>query len=396
MFIYGVITAILLLVAGIETHPGPQDTEDQMANLTELVTRLSASVEKGFAQTNIDINTFHREFSAQNELTQNRHEELQNEIDTLKEEISVLKKGMQRQDKTNRKNNIIVHGICESDDDKRNFIDIGRDICSTFNVGIEAGDISDAFRIGSKKGKRPILISLTSFSKKIQILQEYRKCNDGSFKIANDVSQEERALKIELQPYCNEAIKNGQRAFIRNGKLIVNGKSLRKEDLPPLKSGNAVPLKNRDSFSGPSTESTATTRLSPRITRQTRGDTDYTPPQNKSFSSTREETSNRASRNQRSAASVGIRDTSSHVSPPPQSEPSTPNSTAVMEVDDPFPPPKSYANTVSGKRNNKKNNVVGTAINVDKFKQTIRRKTNSTDPDDATPSKVINKSPVNK
>jgi hypothetical protein len=378
MFIYGVITVILLLAAGIESHPGPQ-VEDQLVYLIDQLTKLNEKIVVGFASNTVYLNTLRAEFRAHNEIQQNCYEQLQDKIAALTKEISALNIKMQCKDKIKRKNNIIVHGIFESDNDERNCIDIARDICLTFNVEIEAGDISNAFRIGPKKGKRPLLITLCCFIKKKQILQEYGKCNDKSFKITNDLSQEERKLKLELQPHCNEAIKNGHCAFIRNGKLIVNGKTIRKEDLPPLTKNNAMRPHNHadQSTGGPSTEAH---RFSRHITRQTRGDTHYQP-QSTSFSSTQETPSNIASMDPRFATTVGNRVTSLHPSVPPPSKPNKSTSsgdrctlTSLDDMQVEYPAPQTYAETVSVKVNKKCNNVVVASepSKINKFKQTIR------------------------
>jgi hypothetical protein len=80
-------------------------------------------------------------------------------------------------------------------------------------------------RLGKRKGSCPILVRFTSFSKKYEILLNTRILAGSGIRIDQDYSAEIRKVLKELVPYMIDARGRGHRAFLRGGKLVVNGRS---------------------------------------------------------------------------------------------------------------------------------------------------------------------------
>jgi hypothetical protein len=212
-FEYGVIIAILLIVACVELNPGPVTQQD---------------METMRKQLQGEISTIRHQVAQQDRQNKKVIEEMKTKIQILTSENTKLKIKVNVLDRQLRKNNVMVFGVPE-DSNNESCQETMQYICQNLNVTLEEDHIQDAFRVGRNKGRRPILCKLNSFNKKREILQQSKRCTN--IKILNDLSKQDREdLKI-LKPYAENARKNGQRAIIRGDKLIIEGHAMKKTDL---------------------------------------------------------------------------------------------------------------------------------------------------------------------
>lgn len=120
------------------------------------------------------------------------------ENERLTREVEKLNKRLQNLDINARKNNIIMHGIPEPNTEK--YEDLNALIIKTIkdlDVQIENGEISKAQRLGKKteNGKiRPILVTITTLQRKIQILKNKRNMKENTY-ITNDYSKDTLAKR---------------------------------------------------------------------------------------------------------------------------------------------------------------------------------------------------------
>lgn len=140
------------------------------------------------------------------------------EIETLNIKINYL-------DNTNRKNNIIIHGIKETENNYTGLFNIIIDIFNKANVDIVNYDINRMYRLGKPNtdNVRPILISLTTFNKKIEILKNKSKMPVNTY-VTEDFSKETIQKRKDLQSQLREEREKGNEAYIRNNKVIVKQK----------------------------------------------------------------------------------------------------------------------------------------------------------------------------
>lgn len=144
----------------------------------------------------------------------------------LKSEVQTLNREMNHLKETNRKNNIILHGVKETENNYTELFNIIMDILQNLNVKIEKFEINKFFRLGRKQDGskiRPILVSLISYQRKAEIMKNKAKMPLKTF-LTEDFSKETLELRKNLQQQLKEEREKGNEAFIKNNKLIVRGK----------------------------------------------------------------------------------------------------------------------------------------------------------------------------
>lgn len=115
------------------------------------------------------------------------------ENERLSREVETLNKKLQTLDINTRKNNIILHGIVEPSTER--YEELNASVIKTITdleVSLENSEINKMQRLGKKEenGKiRPILLTLTTLQKKIQILRNKKKMKENTY-ITNDYSKE--------------------------------------------------------------------------------------------------------------------------------------------------------------------------------------------------------------
>lgn len=184
---------------------------------------------------NKKINEIKEEFAIQtNNLTTNIvitiEEKLKPLIDEnkkLKKEIEVLHNKVHSMEKEVRKNNVILHGIEETE---KNNLELLQVVLTTLNEvakdgGLENFDkweISEVRRLGKKEDKkrRPILLKLTLAWRRTEILKNNKKFPKNIY-ATEDIPKDILIIRKELKIKQQEEIKKGNLAIIRYDKLII-------------------------------------------------------------------------------------------------------------------------------------------------------------------------------
>lgn len=145
----------------------------------------------------------------------------------LKEEVETLNRKMKHLDDINRKNNILLHGVKETEKTYEElYATIKNTIFENIKVNIEKFEINRYHRLGQKQdGKtRPILITFTSQQKKIEILKNKKQMPQNIY-ITEDFSKETIEARKILQLKLKQEQERGNVAFIKNNRLIIKEKS---------------------------------------------------------------------------------------------------------------------------------------------------------------------------
>ncbi|KAF4532489.1 hypothetical protein B566_EDAN003065, partial [Ephemera danica] len=208
---------------GVELNPGPLSETDitlivdaLQPKLDTVATKQKHTLETELSKIRITIKEYKEECKSQ-------YKEMQEEITTLKEANRELLDMVNTQESLLRKNNILIHGIDEND--KLSAEQVVRNICSDLHVDLSSDSITEVFRIGRNKGKRPIVCKFTSFNKKKEIMDKNRALQSNQYYINHDLSKQHRDAKKYLKPYRDHAMKNNLTAYIRGTNLIINGQS---------------------------------------------------------------------------------------------------------------------------------------------------------------------------
>lgn len=116
------------------------------------------------------------------------------ENEKLRSEVETLNKKIQFLEVNARKNNLVLHGIPEAEDENiDNLHSVAIRIIKELDVELENSDINKVQRIGKKIDNekiRPILLSTTTLQKKVQILRNKKKMKEKTY-ITQDYSKEE-------------------------------------------------------------------------------------------------------------------------------------------------------------------------------------------------------------
>ncbi|VVC95721.1 unnamed protein product [Leptidea sinapis] len=157
----------------------------------------------------------------------------------LKKEVNLLKTKIQNLDRDSRKNNIILHGVTETEKSPVELLDL---VLKVFNEASEKGgidnwdkwEISSVRRLGkpTEKKIRPIHITVTLQWRKIEMFKNKKNLPQNSY-ISEDFSKPVLNKRKELKMQQQEEIKNGKHAFIRYDKLIIKEKPIEKRKRSP-------------------------------------------------------------------------------------------------------------------------------------------------------------------
>lgn len=159
--------------------------------------------------------------------------EAKNRIDNLeRNQVDIIKQLndngslFKRLTNTYGRNNLVIFNIEEtSNETTAELLQIVLQLFSSkLNINIEARDIDNIFRMGRVKGMRPILLKLQSFLQKLEILKVSKKLKGTNIVISNDFSEEVRKIRKKLIPFLMKARDEKHLAYLRNDKLVINGK----------------------------------------------------------------------------------------------------------------------------------------------------------------------------
>lgn len=174
-----------------------------------------------------------RKSNAEFKLYREQLNEAKNRIDNLeRNQVDIIKQLndngslFKRLTNTYGRNNLVIFNIEEtSNETTAELLQIVLQLFSSkLNINIEARDIDNIFWMGRVKGMRPILLKLQSFLQKVEILKVSKKLKGTNIVISNDFSEEVRKIRKKLIPFLMKARDEKHLAYLRNDKLVINGK----------------------------------------------------------------------------------------------------------------------------------------------------------------------------
>lgn len=141
----------------------------------------------------------------------------------LKKEVQNLQEKVKYLEEKNRRNNLLLHGLKETEKNHQELFNIIKKTLKNLDIDIDIYEINIYHRLGKKQGEskvRPILISFTSFQKKLIILKNKKKMPEQTY-ITEDFSKETIEMRKNLQKKLKQEKQNGKDAFIRNNKIVI-------------------------------------------------------------------------------------------------------------------------------------------------------------------------------
>ena len=155
---------------------------------------------------------------------------------SLREENTVLREKVTVLERKNKKYNLIVNGLEESEsevNDIQGFLDI---INNKLQVDCRFADLRDIYRFGKKQAEkhRPLFVELISYKLKIEILNKAKELKGTRIFISHDYTPEDYEQQKVLRKNLAIAKANNCQAFIKKNTLFINGKPFTVDSLKTL------------------------------------------------------------------------------------------------------------------------------------------------------------------
>ena len=231
----------LLLQSGdVESHPGPGSMEEMIERLGEKIMRdneknnekiMSAinKVESNLESLRKSVDNLNQEVHS----VKNRVKEIEGEQDVqrldiiecgetmskLDERIMKLEEATEKQAQYSRRENVILHGVAEQQNN--DYDSVRKHVTQILKNNVtskswQESDILRAHRLGNDSAKkpRPIIVRLQHFHDKLLILKardEFKKC---AIKIANDLTPHQRSELSRLR-------EKNQKGYYKKGVLHI-------------------------------------------------------------------------------------------------------------------------------------------------------------------------------
>lgn len=181
--------------------------------------------------------------------TRQQKQELQNSIENLtrtvhtseqkilqlEEENKQLKQKIRDLARKDKKNNIIIFGVQQEQNEI--ITELVINLFKRINVEVNLQDINNVYRFG-KSNIRPIIVELTTYLKKHEIIKSGYKLKGSNIAISNDLIQEDRESNNILRQHLKSAREKQLSAKIKNNKLYVGEEVYTAEQLNDLDKQN--------------------------------------------------------------------------------------------------------------------------------------------------------------
>lgn len=146
-------------------------------------------------------------------------------IAELRRENDTLKRRLESLEVATRKNNIIIFGIPNSEHGNQNLCEfVVRKLKQLLDVDLGSDSISDSYTIGrGPSPSYPIKVEFVRFSDKQKVLKKVNALRGGRVFISRDLTPKEQIESRILRQHLKLAREKKVNAYIKQGKLYVNG-----------------------------------------------------------------------------------------------------------------------------------------------------------------------------
>jgi hypothetical protein len=238
VWFFGILVAMMLVIGGIETNPGPQMEEkmervlnhrmaqnEEGKGIRELLEKNKTSMEK-LQNTINEFVTKIDQLSQSAKTMKEKQERIKNLVNSWEVKQKRIEGELSFVVDWRRKNNLLIFGIDEYPQESYiNTLKITEEFLRTkIKVDVMNWHIDSAMRIGRRRGSQPILVRFTSYSKKTEVLKGTQNLAGTNIRIEKDYSMETTRISTELIPYLKDARRQGNIAFLRKDKLVMNRK----------------------------------------------------------------------------------------------------------------------------------------------------------------------------
>ncbi|CAN7941741.1 unnamed protein product [Ixodes hexagonus] len=221
---------ILLLSGDVELNPGPTVSEqietillsqrDMTARLASIEQRLEQSAASANERlTSIEHRIEALSFSAQ------KLEQCEASIESLKSQVVTLLDKVDDLENRSRRNNLIVYGINEEDNETLSSIRkaVIEDLFKS-KMGVNVASVERIHRLGRKAANksRPVIIKFFDYNEKMLLMKNAPKLKGTKISVSEDYSRRVQEIRKQLWQTVKDNRTQDDKVFLRYDKLILN------------------------------------------------------------------------------------------------------------------------------------------------------------------------------
>lgn len=153
--------------------------------------------------------------------------ELQKENIVQEKKIKELESKIEVLERQTRKNNVIYFGIEEVEDEniktlEQNIINV---ITKKQEVNLNQTEINNVYRIGkinNERQPRPVIVSLTNFKRKTEILSSRAKLRGSDIFVNEDMTRKQQEVRKNLNVHAKRLREEGKRVSIKGDRIVIH------------------------------------------------------------------------------------------------------------------------------------------------------------------------------
>jgi hypothetical protein len=204
MWFCGLVIVILLVIGGVEVNPGPLNGKEE-ADIFQFirkaeesgaeVKRFMQAIEKNLAGIDAVIKRQSEMIDEGNKTMkglENSLNKTRTELEVVRTRQSKCEWKIEAREEEARRNNLIILGMEETNgeryEDTQRLIE--RLVIDKLEIPEIHGHVDYVKRLGRGRGSKPILVKLTTFAKKLEILENTRKLAGTKIRVEQDYSRE--------------------------------------------------------------------------------------------------------------------------------------------------------------------------------------------------------------
>ncbi|KAI5740770.1 hypothetical protein M8J76_006999 [Diaphorina citri] len=152
-------------------------------------------------------------------------------LDVVENKVETNTKKVEMYEKEKRKRNVLIFGMEQEADE--NYVSLEEKVRNMIRekmeISILSTEIDSIRRFGkTQNNKRPIIMALTTWKRKMELLTNGKKLKNSGYSIKEDFPPEVQKIRKDLYEEMMKHRREGKKAYIRYDKLIISGNE--KED----------------------------------------------------------------------------------------------------------------------------------------------------------------------
>lgn len=153
-----------------------------------------------------------------------KEELIKKEVEWKKEKMEIyrevqdLKTRLEKQEKDNKRNNIIIKGL-EIKNPKMAGTEVENFIQNSLQVSVK---VRNAFTIGKQEEKKVTVAEISTFTEKLAIMKNKARLKGNNIYIEDDLTKEEQQIQTAIKKVAREEREKGKKTQIGYRKLKVN------------------------------------------------------------------------------------------------------------------------------------------------------------------------------